>query len=96
VTDKFSHIAEDGSVRMVDVSSKPISKRGATADAVIGLRSETAVKIDSSELAKGTVLDDPDWSDPQSTNGRTDSGLSSSSRAPRASRVRELCGRNPD
>jgi cyclic pyranopterin monophosphate synthase len=38
VTEKFSHIAEDGSVWMVDVSSKPISKRVATAEAVIGLR----------------------------------------------------------
>jgi molybdenum cofactor biosynthesis enzyme len=27
MTDKFSHIAEDGFVRTVDVSSKPITKR---------------------------------------------------------------------
>jgi len=56
VTDKFSHIAEDGSVRMVDVSSKPISKRVATAEAVIGLRPETIARIDSNEVAKGNVL----------------------------------------
>jgi cyclic pyranopterin monophosphate synthase len=56
VTDKFSHIAEDGSVRMVDVSSKPISKRVATAEAVIGLQPKTIEKIDSHEVAKGNVL----------------------------------------
>ena len=56
MTDKFSHIAEDGSVRMVDVSSKPISKRVATAEAVIGLRPETIARIDSNEVAKGNVL----------------------------------------
>jgi cyclic pyranopterin monophosphate synthase len=56
VTEKLSHIAEDGSVRMVDVSSKPISKRVATAEALIGLRLETIAKIDSNEVAKGNVL----------------------------------------
>src|ERR1700729_368524 len=41
---------------MVDISSKPISKRVATAEAVIGLRLETIAKIDSNEVAKGNVL----------------------------------------
>ena len=54
--DSFSHIAEDGSVRMVDVSSKPISKRVATAEAMIALRPETIAKIDSNQVAKGNVL----------------------------------------
>jgi len=56
VTDKFSHLAEDGSVRMVDVSSKPVSKRVATAEAVITLRPETIAKIESNQVAKGNVL----------------------------------------
>ena len=56
MTEKFSHIAEDGSVRMVDISSQPISKRVATAEAVIGLRPETIAKIDSNQVAKGNVL----------------------------------------
>jgi cyclic pyranopterin monophosphate synthase len=56
VTDKLSHIAEDGSVRMVDVSGKPISKRVATAEAMITLRPETIAKIDSNQVAKGNVL----------------------------------------
>ena len=56
MTDKFSHLAEDGSVRMVDVSSKPASKRVAIAEAVIALRPETIAKIESSQVAKGNVL----------------------------------------
>ena len=56
MTDKFSHLAEDGSVRMVDVSSKPVSKRVATAEAVITLRPETIAKIESNQVAKGNVL----------------------------------------
>jgi cyclic pyranopterin phosphate synthase len=56
VTNKFSHIAEDGSVRMVDVSSKPISKRVATAEARIALLPETIAKIESNQVAKGNVL----------------------------------------
>jgi cyclic pyranopterin monophosphate synthase len=54
--DEFSHIAEDGSVRMVDVSSKPVSKRVATAEAMIALKPETIAKIESSQVAKGSVL----------------------------------------
>jgi len=56
VADKLSHIAEDGSVRMVDVSGKPMSKRVATAEAMITLRPETIAKIDSNQIAKGNVL----------------------------------------
>ena len=56
MTDEFSHIAEDGSVRMVDVSSKPVTKRVATAEAIIVLKPETIAKIESSQVAKGNVL----------------------------------------
>jgi cyclic pyranopterin phosphate synthase len=41
---------------MVDVSGKPISKRVATAEAMITLRPETIAKIDSNQVAKGNVL----------------------------------------
>jgi cyclic pyranopterin monophosphate synthase len=41
---------------MVDVSSKPISKRVATAEAVIALRPETIAKINSNQVTKGNVL----------------------------------------
>ena len=54
--DSFSHVGEDGTVRMVDVSSKPVSKRIATAEATIALRPETIAKIDSNQVAKGNVL----------------------------------------
>jgi cyclic pyranopterin monophosphate synthase len=56
VRDEFSHLAEDGSVRMVDVSAKPVSKRVATAEAVIALQPETMAKIDSNQVVKGNVL----------------------------------------
>src|SRR5580704_16419757 len=54
--EEFSHIAEDGAVRMVDVSAKPISKRVATAEAVIALLPETLAKVESNQIAKGNVL----------------------------------------
>ena len=41
---------------MVDVSAKPVSKRVATAEAMIALRPETMAKIDSNQVAKGNVL----------------------------------------
>jgi cyclic pyranopterin monophosphate synthase len=56
VIDEFSHLAEDGSVRMVDVSAKPVSKRVATAEAVIALQPETMAKIGSNQVVKGNVL----------------------------------------
>lgn len=56
MTEKFSHIAEDGSVRMVDVSTKPVVRRVASAEAFIALRPETIAKIESNQVAKGNVL----------------------------------------
>jgi cyclic pyranopterin phosphate synthase len=56
VTDQFSHLAEDGSVRMVDVSAKPMSRRVAVAEAIIALQPETLAKIESNQMAKGNVL----------------------------------------
>ena len=41
---------------MVDVSAKPVSKRVATAEAVIALQPETMAKIDSNQVVKGNVL----------------------------------------
>ena len=56
MAEKFSHIAEDGSVRMVDVSAKSITKRVATAEATIALRPETLASIETNQVAKGNVL----------------------------------------
>jgi len=41
---------------MVDVSSKPVTKRVATAEAMIALKPETIAKIEASQVAKGNVL----------------------------------------
>src|SRR5271167_5105045 len=56
MADKLSHIADDGSAKMVDVSAKPVSRRWATAEATIALRSETVSKIEANQVAKGNVL----------------------------------------
>jgi cyclic pyranopterin phosphate synthase len=54
--DALSHIAEDGSAKMVDVSGKLISKRHASAEATIALRPETISRIGTNRVAKGNVL----------------------------------------
>jgi len=56
LTDQFSHIAADGTIRMVDVSAKPVQHRVATAEASIALANTTLRKIESNEVAKGNVL----------------------------------------
>jgi cyclic pyranopterin monophosphate synthase len=53
VTD-FSHIDEQGGVRMVDVGAKPLSRRRARARAHITMRPETAAAL--GELPKGDAL----------------------------------------
>jgi cyclic pyranopterin monophosphate synthase len=52
----FSHIAADGTVRMVDISAKPVSRRIATAESVIQLSAETLTRIEANAIAKGNVL----------------------------------------
>jgi cyclic pyranopterin monophosphate synthase len=56
VANELTHISEDGAVRMVDVSAKPILKRVATAEATIDLAPATITKIESNQIAKGNVL----------------------------------------
>ncbi|HZC58987.1 MAG TPA: cyclic pyranopterin monophosphate synthase MoaC [Chthoniobacterales bacterium] len=56
MANELTHISEDGAVRMVDVSAKPILKRVATAEATIGLASATIARIESNHIAKGNVL----------------------------------------
>ena len=52
----FSHLDADGTARMVDVSSKPISARGAIASGTIRLQAETLALIESNQIGKGNVL----------------------------------------
>jgi len=52
----FSHVAEDGSARMVDVSGKPLVRRVAVAGGEIRLQPGTIKRINSNQIAKGNVL----------------------------------------
>jgi cyclic pyranopterin phosphate synthase len=55
VTD-FTHLDASGRARMVDVSDKDITRRVATARAVVSMQPETARLIGSGGVAKGDVL----------------------------------------
>lgn len=52
----LTHIAADGSARMVDVSAKPQSARTAIASGKIRLRRETLELISKNKIAKGNVF----------------------------------------
>jgi cyclic pyranopterin monophosphate synthase len=54
VTGELTHVDETGAVRMVDVGSKPLSKRRARARAEVRMRPETARRL--RELPKGDAL----------------------------------------
>jgi cyclic pyranopterin phosphate synthase len=56
MSNALSHIAEDGSARMVDISGKPVLKRVASAEATISLHPETISRIETNQIAKGNVL----------------------------------------
>ncbi|MDQ3082970.1 MAG: cyclic pyranopterin monophosphate synthase MoaC [Gemmatimonadota bacterium] len=53
---QLSHIAGDGSARMVDVSAKPASAREARAAGRISLNAETLALISANRIAKGNVF----------------------------------------
>jgi len=53
---RLTHIASDGSAKMVDVSGKPLSTRTAIASGVISLGAETIELIQQNGIAKGNVL----------------------------------------
>ena len=52
----LTHIDEQGKARMVDVSGKEVTKRVATAQAVVTMQPETLEKIRQNTLAKGDAL----------------------------------------
>ncbi len=56
MAENLSHISEDGSASMVDISAKVVSRRWATAETTIALRPETVSKIEANQVAKGNVL----------------------------------------
>jgi cyclic pyranopterin monophosphate synthase len=51
---EFSHLDEEGRVRMVDVGDKPLSRRRARAYASVRMAAETALRL--RELPKGDAL----------------------------------------
>jgi cyclic pyranopterin phosphate synthase len=53
---RLTHIASDGSAKMVDVSAKPISQREAIASGTIALQPATLKLIRSDRIAKGNVF----------------------------------------
>ncbi|HEX4665485.1 MAG TPA: cyclic pyranopterin monophosphate synthase MoaC [Chthoniobacterales bacterium] len=53
---RLSHIASDGSAKMVDVSAKPLSHREAAASGRIELESATLKLIAADRIAKGNVF----------------------------------------
>lgn len=53
---KFTHIDENGDVRMVDVGDKPVIRRTAVAEGSISLHPDTVSAIGSKNLPKGDVL----------------------------------------
>jgi len=52
----LSHIREDGTAAMVDVSGKPVVRREAVAESFIQLRKETLRAITDGDVPKGDVL----------------------------------------
>src|SRR5450432_452 len=54
--DRLTHIASDGSAKMVDVSAKPLSQREAVAAGRIELQPATLKLIASDRIAKGNVF----------------------------------------
>lgn len=53
---KLTHLREDGSAAMVDVSGKPVVRREATATGFISLQPDTLELIGSGGMPKGDVL----------------------------------------
>ncbi|MBW2019939.1 MAG: cyclic pyranopterin monophosphate synthase MoaC [Deltaproteobacteria bacterium] len=53
----FSHMDEEGRVRMVDVSKKPATAREAVAQGVITMQPETFELIKEQKVKKGNVLE---------------------------------------
>ena len=54
MTRDLSHVDEEGQVRMVDVGDKPLSRRRASAQAIVRMAPETARQLH--ELPKGDAL----------------------------------------
>lgn len=54
--DEFTHLSEEGEVHMVDVGSKEVTTRRATAEAIVSLSEELSERLFSGDLPKGDAL----------------------------------------
>lgn len=52
----LNHLNEKGEARMVDVSTKPLTSRTATAEGFVSMQPLTLMLVNSGEAAKGDVL----------------------------------------
>ncbi len=53
----LNHVDAGGRARMVDVGSKPVTERSATAEGFVRMSQELAARIRANSIAKGSVLD---------------------------------------
>ena len=53
---EFTHLDDQGRIRMVDVGDKPVTERLAVATAVVHMLPATLAKLAAGELPKGNVL----------------------------------------
>jgi cyclic pyranopterin phosphate synthase len=56
VSDRLTHLDEQGAARMVDVGDKPVTARRAVAQAVVRMAPETARAVQAGDAPKGDVL----------------------------------------
>jgi cyclic pyranopterin phosphate synthase len=56
VTERLTHLDEDGSARMVDVGDKEITRRTATARAVVRMSPDTLAAVLAGDAPKGDVI----------------------------------------
>ncbi|MGO3346773.1 MAG: cyclic pyranopterin monophosphate synthase MoaC [Marinomonas sp.] len=56
MSDTLTHLDQQGNAHMVDVSEKNITKRTATAQAIVNMKPETLIKIIEGGLPKGDVI----------------------------------------
>lgn len=56
MTDTLTHLDHQGNAHMVDVSEKNITKRTATAQAIVAMKASTLTKIIEGGLPKGDVI----------------------------------------
>ena len=56
MTASFSHLDDDGEVRMVDVGDKPVTRRVAIAEAIVAMNPATSDALFGGALPKGDAL----------------------------------------